>query len=86
MIEVFLWKDTCVMRNITYSMVIRGTVNKASEGLILGFRLYLLFVPRSVFDCWNLPWRIMMNHELGEDILNVFWVNVAGYTVRTEIR
>jgi len=28
---------------------------------------------------------MMKDHELGEDLLNVFWVNVWGYTVRAEI-
>jgi hypothetical protein len=67
-------------------MVIRGTAGKASEGLMPGFRQYLFFVPGSVFDCWGLPWRMMRNHEMGESILNVFWVNVAGYKVKAEIR
>jgi hypothetical protein len=53
--------------------------------------LYLLLdsiIVRSAkcFDCWSPPFRMMRNHELGEDILNVFWVNVVGYTVRAEIR
>jgi hypothetical protein len=29
---------------------------------------------------------MMKNHELGEDILNVIWVNVEGFSVRAEIR
>lgn len=67
-------------------MEIRGIAGKTSEGLILGFRRYLLFLPRSFFfDCSSLPWRMMKDHELGEDLLNVFWVNVWGYTVRAEI-